>query len=90
MDLDGNCVFRTLADQFEGDQKKHAKYRQKVVNFIRKNKNFASFLLKNDETREIYCKNMEKDGEWGDELELAAAAQLYKVNILIHRVDGEN
>ncbi|MQL83915.1 hypothetical protein Taro_016413 [Colocasia esculenta] len=31
---DGNCFFRALADQLEGDEEKHKKYRDMVVQYI--------------------------------------------------------
>ncbi|XP_073274319.1 OVARIAN TUMOR DOMAIN-containing deubiquitinating enzyme 7-like isoform X4 [Primulina huaijiensis] len=32
---DGNCFFRALADQLEGNEDKHEKYRNMVVRFIK-------------------------------------------------------
>jgi OTU domain-containing protein 3 len=31
---DGNCLFRTIADQLEGNEKVHSKYRQEAVTYI--------------------------------------------------------
>ena len=32
---DGNCLFRSVADQLEGKQERHAEYREEIVNFMR-------------------------------------------------------
>lgn len=48
---DGNCLFRSVADQLDGDQSKHNIYRQKTVQFITSQKEmFEPFIY--DETFE--------------------------------------
>ena len=42
---DGNCLFRAIADQLDGDQNNHDTYRQAIVEYIIKCKDdFAPFV----------------------------------------------
>jgi OTU domain-containing protein 3 len=66
MGADGNCFFRSIADQLEGDESMHMKYRHEAVDYIRLNKNDFIPFIEDDETIEQYCDDMEKDGVWGD------------------------
>jgi len=90
MKSDGNCLFRVLAYQVEGDQEKHGKYRQQVVTYMYENEDWLKEIMVDDKAKDKYCKQMEKDGEWGDQIELTAIAYLYGVNILVHRMDTDN
>lgn len=38
IDGDGNCMFRAIADQLEGDERMHFNYRNEAVDFILQNK----------------------------------------------------
>ena len=37
---DGNCLFRAVAEQLDGDQEKHRKYRRLAVKELSRNKHF--------------------------------------------------
>jgi len=39
---DGNCLFRAIADQIEGDEHQHRKYRQIAVDHMAKYKALSS------------------------------------------------
>jgi OTU-like cysteine protease/SEC-C motif len=92
---DGNCLFRTLSDQLFHDQgrKWHTNVRIAVCDFIEAHKDdFSVFLVLDDDDCkdeedasdfESYCKKMRQDGEWGGNLELVAAARLYRRNITV-------
>ena len=47
---DGNCLFRTLADQLEGNEKLHRKYRQDAIDYIEDNKDSFAPFIEDDET----------------------------------------
>jgi len=82
---DGNCLFRSVADQLEGDQNKHDKYRSKCLEFMETNPDdFKPFVF--DEEYPDYLKRMRKDGEWGGNLELAGISQAFDVHITIHQL----
>ncbi|KAJ9562317.1 hypothetical protein OSB04_007477 [Centaurea solstitialis] len=82
---DGNCFFRALADQLEGDEDKHEAYRKMVVHYIMKNReNFEPFI-EDDVPFDEYCQSMGKDGTWAGNMELQAASLVTHSNICIHR-----
>jgi len=62
---DGNCLFRAIADQLEGDEKKHFEYRAAAVRYIKDNKDMYVPFLDEDETLEQYCNEMLQDSIWG-------------------------
>jgi len=88
MDSDGNCMFRSIADQLVGDNQKHDQYRQEIINYIESHKDHFSFFIEDSENFEEYVQRMRQDGEWGDQPELCAAAQCLNVNIFVHQVDS--
>jgi len=91
MSPDGNCLFRSLSDQLNGDYgSDHTTIRSQVCDFMEKNKeDFQVFMVFEDEDDdeqleedardfEHYIEQMRCDGEWGGNLEIVAAARLYK------------
>ncbi|CAL9116782.1 OVARIAN TUMOR DOMAIN-containing deubiquitinating enzyme 7-like isoform X2 [Musa acuminata AAA Group] len=83
---DGNCFFRALADQLEGNENDHQKYREMVVNYIFKNREDFEPFIEDDVPFDKYCQSMEKDGSWAGHMELQAASLVTKRNICIHRL----
>jgi len=80
---DGNCLFRALADQLEGYQEKHAFYRSEVADYLDANKDqFIPFMPDMDFSD--YVSKMRRDGYWGGNMELAAAAGKWNVNVIVH------
>jgi len=80
---DGNCLFRALADQLEGYQEKHAFYRSEVADYLDANKDqFSPFMPDMDFSD--YVSKIRRDGFWGGNMELAAAAGKWDVNIIVH------
>ncbi len=58
---DGNCLFRSIADQLEGRQDLHMKYRTACTDYMNDHADeFAPFLP--DEPLATYTKRMSKDG----------------------------
>jgi len=83
---DGNCMFRSIADQDQGNQSKHSEYRQKIVQFMRENPDdFQPFVMGD---WNAYLAKMDKDGTWGGHLELSAASRALQVNITIHQLNA--
>lgn len=91
MSPDGNCLFRSLSDQLFGDYgNAHFDVRSAVCDFMEQNEgDFRVFLVFEDEDDddqdeedardfEDYIENMRHDGEWGGNLEVVAAARLYR------------
>lgn len=58
---DGNCLFRAIADQLEGNEKLHRKYREAAVDFITENKEAFAPFIEDDETIDQYLEDIAKD-----------------------------
>ncbi|PHT49854.1 hypothetical protein CQW23_09601 [Capsicum baccatum] len=82
---DGNCFFRALGDQLEGNKEEHEKYRDMTVKFIRNNRDTFEPFIEDDVPFDEYCESMEKDGTWAGHMELQAASLVTHTNICIHR-----
>lgn len=92
MASDGNCLFRSLSDQLYHDYgKSHEGIRQDVCDYIQVMEDEFSVFLVLDENEEDedaanfeeYIAMMRSEGEWGGNLELVAAAKLYRRNIQV-------
>jgi len=59
---DGNCLFRALADQLWGTQKRHVEVRKVVCDYLESHKEsmeaFVKPFLRDDETFENYVDRM--------------------------------
>ncbi|KAF3438985.1 hypothetical protein FNV43_RR17260 [Rhamnella rubrinervis] len=82
---DGNCFFRALADQLEGNEEEHMKYRSMAVQYILKNREMFEPFIEDEVPFDEYCQLMEKDGTWAGHMELQAASLVTHSNICIHR-----
>ncbi|KAG6421672.1 hypothetical protein SASPL_118229 [Salvia splendens] len=82
---DGNCFFRALADQLEGDEDRHQKYRGMVVGFIKENCEMFEPFVEDEVPFDNYCQSMGEDGTWAGHMELQAASLVTHSNICIHR-----
>ncbi|TKY55690.1 OTU domain-containing protein 3 [Spatholobus suberectus] len=82
---DGNCFFRALADQLEGNEEEHQKYRSMVVKHILDNREMFEPFIEDEVPFDEYCQSMENDGTWAGHMELQAASLVTRSNICIHR-----
>lgn len=82
---DGNCFFRAIADQLEGDEEEYTKYRQMVVEYIMKHREDFEPFVEDDMPFDEYCRSMQEDGTWAGHMELQAASLVTQTNICIHR-----
>jgi len=93
MSADGNCLFRSLSDQLYWDYgNKHEDIRSEVCDFMEAHEEeFSVFLVLNDEDEdasdfESYIFSMRESGEWGGNLELVAAARLYRRKVKVFSI----
>ncbi|CAM9458756.1 unnamed protein product [Ectocarpus sp. 12 AP-2014] len=82
---DGNCLFRSLADQLEGRSQDHSSVRAKVMDHLERNREVFEPYMEDDETFGDYLERMRGEAEWGGNQELVAASQLYKTNVVVHQ-----
>lgn len=76
---------RALADQLEGNEDQHGKYRKMVLQYILKNREMFEPFIEDEVPFEEYCQSMENDGTWAGHMELQAASLVTHCNICIHR-----
>jgi OTU domain-containing protein 3 len=85
IESDGNCFFRSVADQILGQQDLHQQVRETVCEYMLDHPlDYAPFVW--DETFEQYIGKMKKSGCWGGAAELSAAAKAYGVHITVHQL----
>lgn len=84
MQGDGNCLFRSFADQYENNQNNYNVFREKVIQYMTDNLEEFKPYIEDDETIDQYLDKMAKDGEWGGNLEIHALSKIYNVNFYIH------
>lgn len=85
---DGNCLFRSIADQIYGDSNKHSDLRQRVIKYMKENEEYIKLFIDDDSTFDDYVELMSSDGEWGDNVELFCLSQVCHINIVVHQVEG--
>jgi len=85
---DGNCLFRSIADQLETNPNKHVEYRKTIVDYMSQNREmFEPFLGEDDGTFDDYVRGMRENAMWGGNLEIQAASLAYKINVIIYQLD---
>ena len=84
---DGNCMFRAVADQFEGDEGNYKKYRELAVDELKEDEEFFSNFIPDSMTFEKYLSLISKDGVWGGNIELQSLSKALGVNFVIHMSD---
>ncbi|XP_039004070.1 OVARIAN TUMOR DOMAIN-containing deubiquitinating enzyme 7-like [Hibiscus syriacus] len=85
---DGNCFFRALADQLEGDEEQHGKYRCMVVQYIVKRHEIFEPFIEDDVPFDEYCQSMEKDGTWAGHMELQTASLVTRRIYALHGIQN--
>ncbi|KAF0891039.1 hypothetical protein E2562_005132 [Oryza meyeriana var. granulata] len=85
---DGNCFFRAMGDQLEGNEEEHMKYRAMVVQYIKEHRTDFEPFIEDEVPFEKYCDSMLEDGTWAGHMELQAASLLTRKNICIHMLNS--
>jgi len=86
---DGNCLYRVVADQIEGSEKDHKKYRENVVSYLTEHKDYFQVFLLDTEDIDSYIRHQSKDGSWGGHFELVALSALLNVKFCVHTKDQD-
>uniref|UniRef100_A0A0D9ZS80 OTU domain-containing protein n=1 Tax=Oryza glumipatula TaxID=40148 RepID=A0A0D9ZS80_9ORYZ len=85
---DGNCFFRAMGDQLEGNEEEHMKYRAMIVQYIKEHRVDFEPFIEDEEPFEKYCDSMLEDGTWAGHMELQASSILTRKNICIHMLNS--
>jgi len=86
MAKDGNCMFRSIADQLFGDADgHHEEVRRRCMDYMQQERDhFSQFVTEDFNT---YLNRKRKDATFGNHLELQALSELYNRQILIYTTD---
>ena len=87
---DGNCLFRSIADQVYNDANKHFELRELTISYMKQHEEYFKLFIEDDEPFDDYVRKMNIDGEWGGNQEIYAMSQALKMDIVVHQVDGPN
>ena len=81
---DGNCLFRSVSEQVEGNESNYKEYRERCVNYMKENKDTFAPFIEDDEPIDDYIERMSKNSEWGGNLEIYALSMLLEANFYIY------
>ncbi|KAF4664429.1 hypothetical protein FOZ61_000816 [Perkinsus olseni] len=83
---DGNCMFRSFADQLGYDAdgpKDYKNARKAAVQYIRRHESISEPFMEPGVTTAVYSQRMQNDKVWGGNIELQALSQHYRVNVVV-------
>ena len=81
---DGNCLFRAVSEQAENNENNYKYYREKSIEYMKKNSDSFIPFITDDEPFEKYIERMSEDGVWGGNLEIYAMSMAFKFNFYIY------
>ena len=87
---DGNCLFRSVAQEVYGDQLHHDKVRQEVADHIVKETGYYFDFIDHKDGFNAYIAELRTNGEWGGDIELQAASELYNKRVLVYSLDKDS
>lgn len=93
---DGSCLFRSLSYGLFKNQDFHNIVRRVVVSFVFENwgvyveRLTATNVEKKYETAKEYLEDMQRDGVFGTDFEIAVFSNIFKITVNIYRIDEEN
>lgn len=84
---DGNCLFRAIADQLDGNEGDYKKYREQAVEQLKEDEEFFANFIPDDMKFDKYLSIVSTDGVWGGNIEIQALSKALGVNFVIHMTD---
>ncbi|XP_065174771.1 uncharacterized protein LOC135804746 [Sycon ciliatum] len=82
---DGNCLFRALADQLDGDMARHGQHRQETVQYMIEHRPDFEPFVEDDVPFHRHVNNLAKDGTFGGNDSIVAFSRNHNVDVLIHQ-----
>lgn len=83
---DGNCFFRAVAEQLQGDEEEHAKYRKMVVDYLQEHREDFEPFVEDEVFFDDYLKSMQEETTWAGHMEIQATSLVTRTNICIHQL----
>ncbi len=82
---DGNCLYRSFADQVYGNENYYQTVKSKCLDYLELEKDFfGQFIEGGIEKFDDYVKMKKIDGVWGDDIEIQAMSEIYNRPIEIY------
>jgi len=87
---DGNCLFRSFADQLYGRDEYHQSIREICMDYIaNEHAFFKNFVVGGEEKFDEYIERKRQDAVWGDDVEIQALSEIYNRSIEIYAYSNE-
>jgi len=84
---DGNCLFRALGDQLEGNPQNHLAHRTAVVNFMRDHREDFEPFMEDNVTFQDHLRDLSEPGVYGGNDSIVAFARLHNLTAVIHQLN---
>lgn len=84
---DGNCLFRSLGDQLDGDHTTHAQHRRDTVRYMRAHRSDFEPFMEDNVSFDQHLQDISKLGTYGGNDSIVAFARYHGVNIVIHQLN---
>jgi len=85
MQGDGNCLYRSFADQLYGEENVYEVIKKTCFDYIEIEKDFFSQYIEGGlDNFDYYIAMKRRDGVWGDDVEIQALSEIYGRNIQIY------
>lgn len=81
---DGNCLFRAAGSQLYGESDYHDIIRSACMDYIELNKELFSEFVHEYPSIEKYIQEKRRLGVWGDNIEIQALSDLYRIPVYIY------
>lgn len=84
---DGNCLFRSLGDQIDGDHTMHARHRRETVKYMRDHRDDFEPFMEDNISFDQHLQDLSKLSTYGGNDSIVAFARNHGVNIVIHQLN---
>ena len=84
---DGNCLFRALGDQLDGNAGDHLHHRTNSVNYMRQHREDFEPFVEDDISFDSHLASLAENGTFGGNDSIVAFARLHDLTIVIHQLN---
>lgn len=84
---DGNCLFRALGDQIEGDHTSHMRHRRETVKYMRDHRSDFEPFMEDNISFDKHLQELSKLSTYGGNDSIVAFARNHGVNVVIHQLN---
>ena len=87
---DGNCLFRSVSHQLYNTTDHHALIRRIVIQYLSLEREyFSQFVIDGDTKFDEYLEHTQRNGAWGDDLEIQAMSEIYNCPVEVFAYSNE-